>query len=91
MTEAEVKEFLNANPDSINLFDRSGKGHTALYAAVASFKSVPLIAWLIDEKGADVNRKSGNGETPSHGARSLNILNALLDRGADPTKRNDVK
>jgi len=91
MTEAEVKEFLDANPDSINLYDRSRKGQTALYAAVASFKSVPLIAWLIDDKGADVNRKAGNGETPAHGARSLHILNALLDRGADPTKRNDVK
>jgi len=44
MTEAEVKKFLDANPDSINLYDRGRKWQTALYAAVTSFKSVPLIA-----------------------------------------------
>lgn len=91
MTGAEVKEFLSANPGSINLRDQSGKGQTVLCAAVAFFKSVPLIAWLIDEKGAGVKRRSGNGEFPTHAARSVDLLNALLDRGADPTKRNDVK
>lgn len=95
MTEAEVKDFFINSPDdnSVNRRDKSGKfgkGQTALYAAVAFFKSVSLIAWLIEEKGARVNEELANGDTPLHGARSLDILNALLDRGADPNKLNKV-
>ena len=45
--------------------------------------------WLLDEKGADVNAATWNGYIPIHWACSLAILNALLDRGADPTLTND--
>lgn len=40
---------------------------------------------MLDEKGADVNGKAKDGFILLHGAKSLDVLNALLDRGADPT------
>jgi hypothetical protein len=46
-----------------------------------------LVLWLLDEKGADVNSRTSFGETPLHAALSLDVVNALLDRGADPTMR----
>jgi hypothetical protein len=52
-----------------------------LYVAV--FK---LSLWLLDEKGADVNAATSQGATPVHGAFTLDLLSALLDRGADPSK-----
>jgi ankyrin repeat protein len=44
-----------------------------------------LILWLVNEKGADVNARNWRGSTPLHNARSLDVLDALLNRGADPT------
>lgn len=62
-----------------------------MYAAVYHMKSLPLVLWLLDEKGADVNKRTYNKGTPLHGADSLDILNALLTRGADPTLLNSKR
>lgn len=40
----------------------------------------------MDEKGADVNAFCMNELTPLHVAGSLEIVIALMDRGADPTR-----
>jgi ankyrin repeat protein len=56
---------------------------TALFVAVCI--SLPLVVWLLDEKGADVNGTVASGITPLHAAISPDIITALLDRGADPT------
>lgn len=43
-------------------------------------------SWLLDKKGADVNGTNEDGASALHYAVfSLDILTALLDRGADPT------
>jgi len=60
--------------------------HTPLFAAVSWSESLPLTIWLVDEMGADVNgRCSKHQYTPLYWACSLNVLDALLERGADPT------
>ena len=85
MTEAELRQWVDTNPIHVNDWDRDYDGITPLYAAVHHIKSLSLVLWLLDEKGADVNKKIYNGQTPLHGTCSLDILNALLDRGADST------
>jgi len=40
--------------------------------------------WLLDEKGADVNATMAFGTSALHHAKTLDILNALLDHGGDP-------
>jgi ankyrin repeat protein len=47
-----------------------------------------LVVRLLDEKGADVNGTRRDGSSALHVAASLDILIALLDRGADPTRVN---
>lgn len=59
---------------------------TPLYVAVFKIKSLPLTLWPLDERGADVNAATSQGATPVHGAFTLDLLKALLDRGADPSK-----
>lgn len=83
MTEAELREWVEANPGRV--IDRGKHQKTPLYAAIRIFESVPLIMWLLDGKGADVNGRAYHGKTPLLVARSLDILNALLVRGADPS------
>jgi len=83
MNEAELRQWVEANPARVN--DRDRWGNTLLYVAVCRLKSLSLAVWLVDAKGADVNARGKHGETPLHGAQSLHILTALLDRGADPT------
>jgi len=84
MTEAELRQWVEANPGRVN--DRDTFGCMPLSVAVVFIKSVPLVLWLVKERGADVNAADGNGYlTPLHRVRSLDVLDALLDCGADPT------
>ena len=55
-----------------------------MYVAAWHLKSLSLSTWLLDEKGAGVNARSGDGRTSLHVAPSLDVLNAFLDRGGDP-------
>ena len=56
-----------------------------MYAAVRFIRNVPLVLWLVDKKGADIDARLKDGQTPLHAARSLKILKALLACDADPT------
>ena len=99
MTEAELRQWVDANPGRANpgrvndwdnygytpLYTPTPHGITPSYAAVYLLKSLPLVLWLLDEKGVDVNSRTSYGQTPLHAAGSLDVLSALLDRGADPT------
>jgi hypothetical protein len=59
-----------------------------LYVAALNKDGLALVVWLLDEKGADVNGTRRDGSSALHVAASLDILIALLDRGADPTRVN---
>jgi len=52
MEEAEVRQWVEANPGRVNGLD--GHGFTPLYAAVC-WENLPLVLWLLNEKGADAN------------------------------------
>jgi len=83
MGKAELQQWVDANPGRID--DRDSEGITPLFATAYNRKSLSLVEWLLDEKGADVNARADFGLTATHAARSLDILNALCSRGADPT------
>ena len=54
MNEAELRQWVEANPDKVNTWDIDGC--TPLYAAaMGRHKTLQLALWLLDEKGADVN------------------------------------
>ena len=86
MSEAELRRWVDANPERVN--DRATlrrgdgplRGATPLYVAACVIKSLPLVLWLLDEKGADVNATTGEERTAFHGACSVDILVALLNR-----------
>ncbi len=86
MTEAELRQWVEANPGGLNHWDE--QGCTPLHAAAYKKKRLELVHWLLDEKGADVNATTSGGWTALHDAASLDILNALLNRGADPTPQD---
>jgi len=81
MTETQLRQWVEANPGRVD--DRDNR-ETPPFIAAAALADLHLIVWLLDEKCADVNGKAKNGLTPLHVANSLDVLNALLDRGADP-------
>lgn len=84
MSEATLRQYMEFRP-----VDDLGKdGSTPLYVAVFKPKKLPLVLWLLDEKGANVNAATSRGSTTVHGAFTLDLLNALLDRGADPSKQD---
>ena len=87
MTEVQLRQWVEANPERVN--DRDRLGEMPLCVAVFHMKSLPLTVWLLDEKGADVNARAREGYTLLHVVESLGILIALLNRGADPTLLND--
>ena len=83
MSEAELRHWVEANPRRVN--DRIPGASTPLIAAVFILESPPLILWLVKEKGADVNAVDKGGATVLYVAKSLEVLDALLECGADPT------
>lgn len=87
MSEAELMQWAEANPYRIN--DRDDIGYTPLYDAASTKRSLPLVLWLVDVKGADMNGKTSDGQSPLHGSRSIDLITALLDRGADLTVMED--
>ena len=75
---------MEANPGFVNEWDWNYQ--TPLFVAVNKFQHVPLILWLVNEKGADVNAAVDcNGLSLFHVARSCDVVKALLDCGTDPT------
>ncbi|KAM5172035.1 uncharacterized protein ACMZJ9_004882 [Mantella aurantiaca] len=89
-----LEKLLTETPHAINL--QSIKGSSLLHEAVRG-KSLQAVNFLLD-KGADMNLKDKNDNTPLHLAASLkpagnsaNICQALLRRGADPTIQNQRK
>ena len=82
MSEAVMRQWAEANPGRVN--DRDWRGHTPLIAVAIKLKSLSLAVWLLDEKGANVNGTTAFGHTPLQCVASVDILTALLDRGAGP-------
>jgi len=75
---------VEANPGFANEWDWNYD--TPLFVAVDKFQHVPLILWLVNEKGADVNAAGNrNGLSLFHVASSCEVVKALLDCGTDPT------
>ena len=81
MNDAELGQWVEANPGRVN--DKDSEGDTPLCAAARHTESLPLVVWLLDEKGADVNGTTADGRTAIYWAASLDILIVLLDRGGD--------
>ena len=84
ISKKKLRKWVEANSERVNTYTFDHKGYTPLFSII-SMESLSLTLWLVDEKGADVNKRTWNGYTPLHAVRSLDILNTLLDRGADPT------
>jgi hypothetical protein len=82
MSEAELRQWVEANPGRVNDRDRYG-GFTPLIAAALNDKH-SLVVWLLDKKGADVNATTAGERTAIFYAETPDILTTLLDRGADP-------
>jgi ankyrin repeat protein len=78
---------VQANPERVN--DRDEGGFTPLYVAVWFKNSYSLTVWLLDEKGADVNATMSSRCAPLHSAYFFAMLTTLLNRGADPTIRDN--
>lgn len=62
-------------------------GYSPLHAA-ASYDHHQLAKYLIN-KGADVNLRDNDGDTPLHYCETTDMGQLLLDSGADPMLLND--
>lgn len=85
LSETELRQWVLDNPSLVD--DPDVNGDTPLCVAV-ELDLVDLVEWLIDEKGASVNRVGRDGSTPLHGATSHEMITILLKRGAEPALPN---
>lgn len=56
--EAQLRQWMEAKPGRVN--DKDVHGETPLSVAVCHLNNVPLTAWLLDEKGADLDTRRGS-------------------------------
>lgn len=56
--------------------------------AAAHLDRVELLRDMLDTDPSRVNERGGDGQTPLHFARSLEAVDLLLERGADPDARD---
>lgn len=68
MSEAELRQWVEANPGRVN--HRDSRGSMPLFSAACRKEGLSLVVWLLDEKGADVNGALSNGYTPLQCAAS---------------------
>ena len=68
--EAELWRWVEANPEHVN--DKDVHSETPLFVAVCNLDNVPLTAWLLDKKGADLDMRCRIGLSLLHVAKSLN-------------------
>jgi uncharacterized protein len=88
---SEARKALDADPSLISRPDSIGNQplHTACWQ-----KQIQLVGALIN-LGADVNARGAYGRTPLHwavhegDALSVPLVEALLERGADPSTKDD--
>jgi hypothetical protein len=83
MSDAEVVQLVEGNPTAIN--DHNMFGDTILASCAQRQQPAALMAWLIDEKGANVHGRTRAGLTPLHKAASREGVSFLLARGLDAT------
>lgn len=84
-SDVDIRRWVEANPGRVNdlVYGIGGDSRPPLYEAVTL--NLPLVLWLLDEKGADVNAKCCFGQTALHWTDRVSILNTLMEHGADPT------
>lgn len=63
-------------------------GAVADACAAANLDRPELLRGILDEDPARVHERGGDGQTPLHFARSREVVDLLLDRGADPNARD---
>ena len=66
-TEVQLRAWVEANPQRIEHWAENGE--TPLSIAIRHIESLSLVLWLLDEKGADVNGRSYDDDTPLHVVR----------------------
>jgi hypothetical protein len=86
MTEEQLLQWAQANSARLHL---RHNGATVLHVAAGlHLESLPLVVWLVEEMGVNVNAITTRRQNALHTTASFDILNVLLDLGADPLRRD---
>ena len=78
---------LLSNGVDVNAQDDSG--YSPIHAAV-SYGHMNLLQFLVEEQGANVRLKDGDGDEPIMFCETPEIFEYLVSHGADPTVVNDA-
>jgi hypothetical protein len=70
------------------LGDVVGYGAVPDACAAANLDRPDLLRRILDDDASRVHDRGGDGQTPLHFARSREVVDLLLDRGADPDARD---